>query len=376
MTTSELLQRAISNSKWMSSKLKKEISIFHPLLVVCLIIIIGWALMVNMASVKLILDAPNISPDDSVIAGEATARMKTGLTFLVLVSVSIGVSCLAVFSVWARTSKTRRNDFLVICLIFISFTCLGLLVVDFSFKFNTFGRTDNTFLDMFGKEYGTGKNIFELTIGKYPKFLGSHPNSFEGDLSIQLMWFNLVALFISLIGSSLLFSAVCTLIPYRTYVMIRRPRKYSQQQIESAARQISKQMRDLKYYLFAGAFLLLSAILYMSASREWPLPYFPSNQADDLNAFTDIVRSTILFQSGHFVLILLAAFLPVALRLRNAGERLSHIAFHSLKISQHNSWMAERGLSLTIGGSLQGVLAVISPFLVPAFDFLRNLLQS
>ena len=332
--------------------------------------------MLNMASVNLILDAPNIYPDDSVIAGEATARMKTGLTFFVLVCVSIGASCLAVISVWARTSSTRRLNIAVIWTFFSVLTCLILYVIDCSFELNTFGLTDNTFLDIFGIDSRTHKNIFELTIGKNPNFSGSHPKFFGSDLLKLLEKFNLAAFFFSFIGGSLLFSAICTLIPYRTYVIIRHPKKYSQKQIESAARQISKQMRDLKYYLFAGAFLLLSAILYVSASREWPLSYFPSNQAEDLNAFTDIIRSSVLFQSGHFVLILLAAFLPVALRLRNAGEHLSHIAFNSLKISQHKSWKAERGLSLTIGESLQGVLAVISPFLVPAFDFLRNLLQS
>ena len=298
--------------------------------------------MLNLTSVKLMLDAPNISSDDGAIVGEATARMKVGLTFLVLVCVSIGVSCLAVISVWARTSITRIAYFFLISLIFASVTCIVLYSIDDFFELETFSYTDNSFLDMFGKDRGTDMNVFELTIGKYPKSSRSHPILLGSNFLKQLVWFNLIAFVLPLIGGTLLFSAVCTLIPYRTYVMIRHPKKYSQQQIESAARQISKQMRDLKYYLFAGAFLLLSAILYVSASREWPLSYFPSSQTEDLNAFTDIVRSTILFQSGHFVLILLAVFLPVALRLRNAGERLSHIASHSLKMSLHKSWMARK----------------------------------
>ena len=234
---------------------------------------------------------------------------------------------------------------------------------------------EHTFLDMFGKDHLNfeSKNLFELTIGQYPKFRESHPFNPDWNFVRVLEIFNIIAFFIPFIAVSALFFAACMLVPYRAYAIFRRPKIFNLAQIESAARQISNQMRLLKYYLSAGGFLLFLTIIYMSASREWPLAYYSPNEVIHLNFATDVIRSTILFQAGHFVLVLLAAFAPIAFRLRNAGVRLSQLATHNFQSSQQKSWMVEKGLSFTKGESLQQMIAIVAPLLVPAIDIFLNL---
>ena len=329
--------------------------------------------MLGMTTVKL-----NISPTLQTLneiapnpIGEAFARMKVGVTFLVFLTVSTGVAIFSIWHVFGRSSRTQNRRWILFAILFFSLTNGSLFLLDCIYGLNKnycnwYCTDKHSFLDTLGTDpNGKGENIFELTIGKHPKLLESDPKLFGSDFLEILEEFNFYTYFVAVIGGSLLFSAACTLAPYRAYSLFRKTKKHSEAQIESATREINKQLRWLKYYIFAGALLFVSALLYLNASREWPLVFFENSGDMDSKIFTDIVRSTVLFQAGHFALILLAAFLPITLRLKFAGERLASLMSQNSSNERQNSWMVERGLSLTVGETLQQTVAIVSPFLVP-----------
>ena len=292
--------------------------------------------------------------------GEAFARMKVGVTFLIFLTVSFGVAIFSFWHVFSRSSRMQKFHWLLVAFIFFALTNISLFKLDCIYGINKDYcsryeyQCQHSFLDTLGINTNneSPENIFEMTIGDHPNLLKSDPALFGSNFLEILENFNFFTYFVAVVGGSLLFSAACTLTPYRAYAIFCETEEHSEAQIESAIRELNKQLRWLKFYIFAGALLFISALLYLSTSREWPLAFFQDSGAMDSKIFTDIVRSTVLFQAGHFALILLAAFLPITLRLKFAGERLANLMSQNSSNASQNTWMAERGLSLTVGGDI------------------------
>ena len=345
---------------------------YIPLFASFFSIILGWAVMLIIAPANVELPAPTDIHNVNVASNEVFARYKAGITFLFFLSVSIGVGCFAVIPIWTQSLPRQRGCWLFVWILYLSVTCLVLSGLDCFFGLNR----EYTFFDMFGKDpKEKSANIFELTIGRYPALMYTE---FQNSNSV-LLWLlekaNRLAYYAAIIAVTLLFSITCTLVPRRAYAILRKPRKHSRARRDRAARQIARQFLWLKYYLFAGAVLLVSALAYMSASREWPLSFFSASEAKEAAIFSSIVRSTIFFQAGHFVLILISGFLPIAVRLKSAGARLAELELPNLNANQRRSWMAERGLLFSRGDVLQQTLAIVSPFIVPVMDLIRTYLN-
>ena len=328
--------------------------------------------MLSMTTVQLEVTAPDLSNFQP--AGEALARMKVGVTFLIFVTVSFGVAIFSAIHFLNRSSRRQNCHWISVAIVYFFLTNASLFYLDCKYGIDKayckFVKVcKHSFLDTFGVDSEKGKNIFELTIGNYPELLQPARKILWPNLLEILERFNFLTYLVAVVGGILLFSAACTLTPKRAYAILRHAKKHSNVRIESAIRQINKQLRWLKYYIFSGALLFISALFYLNASREWPLAYFPTLENGNINAetFENIVRSTVLFQAGHFVLILGVAFLPIALRLKFAGERLAQLVSYNQKLTntQKKTWMANRGLLLTMGETLQQTLAIASPFLVP-----------
>ena len=345
---------------------------YYPLALSCFVIFLGWWLMLIMTTVQLEVTAPDLS--NFKPAGEALARMKVGVTVLIFVTVSFGVAIFSAAHFLNRSSCKQKCHWCLVTFVYFALTNASLFYLDCIYGIEKyyckFAKVyKHSFLDTFGVDSEKEKNIFELTIGNYPELLQPAREILKPNFLEILERFNFWIYFVAVVAGILLFSAACTLTPKRTYAILRHGKKHSNVRIESAIRQINKQLRWLKYYIFSGALLFISALIYLNASREWPLAYFPTLKTGNIHAdtFENIVRSTVLFQAGHFVLILGVAFLPIALRLKFAGERLAQLVSYNQNLTntQKKTWMANRGLLLTMGETLQQTLAIASPFLVP-----------
>ena len=326
--------------------------------------------MLIFTTVDLRVTVPFDGLNENNSVSEAIARMKVGVTFLVFITASFGIAFYSIWQIKIRFSQKQRcHWFCAACVYFLS-TNLILYTLDCAFGINTFicnifGNPDHSFLDLFGTDSSSKSNVFELTIATYPDFLQSYPKIFISNFLKLLENLNTLAYLLAVVSGSILFSAAATLTPNRTYALLRQKGKHNRVKIESAARQIAKQLRWLKYYIFSGGVILISALLYLSSAREWPLAYFPDSESNDAIAFQNTVQSTVLFQAGHFAVILIATFLPIILRLKFAGERLADLKQLNLDNRQRKAWMVDRGLLLTTGETLQQTIAIISPFSIP-----------
>ena len=360
-----------------SSCLKNWVYHYHPLLFSIAAAALGWGLMLMFITVNLHTISVDLYAIESFdvtskkySANEAISRIKVGVTFLVFITASLGVVFFSIWQIRNRFSKQQRNRCWVAVVVYILLTNLILYTLDCVFGINTFlckafGNPDHSFLDLFGKDRSSSLNIFQQTIATYPTFLNSYPQISLSNFLELLEILNSLAYFLAFVSGSVLFSAAATLTPSRTYKLLRHKGKHSQVNIERAARQIAKQLRWLKYYIFSGGVILISALLYLSSAREWPLAYFLDSGSNSAIAFQDTVQSTVLFQAGHFAVILIATFLPIILRLKLAGERLADLEQLNLDNRQRKSWMVDRGLLLTTGETLQQTIAIISPFSIP-----------
>ena len=134
MITEEHFYNGLKKSLWkFYNGLKKSLWEFGPLLASVPVIILGWALMLFMGTVELHLTAPDEMPDMSNAAGEAIARMKTGLTFLFLCFVSVGVFCFVAVSACTTTPRMYRKPQLKFWFIYTFFIILLLIAVDHLF---------------------------------------------------------------------------------------------------------------------------------------------------------------------------------------------------------------------------------------------------
>ena len=139
-----------------------------------------------------------------------------------------------------------------------------------------------------------------------------------------------------------------------------------QSDIDAAAVQIANQIRILKQLLVAASLVMLAGLIHMKAWREWPLAFWVNDKAESAVAFSKIVDASITFQAGHFLFILAAIFLPISYRLRTAALHLAVLEHGPVVGSAHETWLGNKGLSLSTKEIIQRAITIASPFLVPA----------
>ena len=319
---------------------------FLPTLAPFFVLLLGWWIFLELSSVNLSTYAPEY--ESRKIAGkEAMSRYLVGISFILLVCVSFGVFLFSVVSVF------RRENLIRFCCYMLISSFLFCVSFFFVLKIRELVIGDSEFVDLMGRI------VFEKTIDVYP----------EQYLPL-LKCLNMVGYILPIFTCSFLFSAYCTLVPNRARIAHLNPEKLDHPEREEAVLKISDHIKWVRYYLAAAALLLLSGLIYMNEWRKWPLAYWTTS-TDDMTQFALVAKSTLIFQSGHFTLIIFSIFLPVAISLKKEAGGLADLEPREFEVtvtSQRRKWMQEQGLTLSNVQIIQQVIAILSPFLVPVLE--------
>ena len=276
------------------------------------------------------------------------SRYLVGISFILLVCVSFGVFLFAVVSVF------RRENWIRFCCYMLISSFLFCVSYFFVVEIKELVIGDSEFIDLMGI-------VFKKTVDVYPeKYLP------------LLKCFNRISYILPIFACSFLFSAYCTLVPNRARIVHLNPEKLDRAEREEAILEICVRIKWTRYYLAAAALLLVSGLMYMNAWRKWPLAYWETSNSDMIQ-FALVAKSTLIFQSGHFTLIIFSIFLPVAFSLRKRAGRLADLEPREFEVtvtSQRRKWMQERGLTLSNVQIVQQAIAILSPFLVPILEML------
>ena len=327
-------------AKWM---------IFLPAIAPFLVLLAGMSLIDQVNLTDILITPPEF--DAKAIAGkEGLSRYWVALSLLILVVVSVGASAFAANAVWKTTADTSRRW---------GFACTILSLILLSYIVVNVTETGYFY------EY-LGVGLFENTLGIYSET----PNTLS-----TLKLFIDIGNLAGLLGAAFLAAAVCVLVPDKSRALASVD-SVDQATIDDAATQIARQIRLLKRLLGAATLVLLSGLIHMKAWREWPLAYWSDTDQNSAGAFGDLVDATITFQAGHFVCILAAVFLPIAFRLKSESIRLAILAHGEPVSTVHETWLSNKGLTLSTSEIMQRAIAIASPFLIPAATESPALLKS
>ncbi len=362
--------RGLQYMKMSSSRLHgyvRNLSLFWPLGASYFAIVFGWMILLIIAPRLVEIDSPRDIEVGLVLPKEALARHKVGISFVLFVSISIAAGVFAASRAWLGTRAMHRGRLATMWILFTFVTCGTLEYADFLFGLNR----HYTFLDIFGKTSTGSENVFQATIGRHFEPIHPYP-AFLGNILEIVSTFNSLAYYFAILTVTIICCATCTLVPYKAYVVLRKPALQKRLHLDAAARQIETQFRLLRHYLFATAIVLFVALVYMNASRHWPVAFFDSNDNRAAEMVAGIARGTVFFQAGHFVLVIVAAFVPIALRLKSAAERISQCGVRNRDWQRRKLWLSERGLVSTKVDIFQQAFAVSSPFIVPVVDLVAR----
>lgn len=312
---------------------------FRVLLPPVLVSVAGSWLLMQIVSPDLNIPIP-LPPKDLFLPAEATSRFSAASALLLQIMASVAAVFLAYRVLWRRVAVTKR--------IAACFVVGGVGVVAGVATFG--GPRLYTFL---------GKDLFEQTLGSYPV-----ANTHLGLLDSMINIGNLCAA----TAGTLLVVAVSYLLPPPP----SKPARQSAPDIKAAmdrdVGELAGRVHDLKLMLFAAAAVLFTGVVFMKAWRDWPLAFWPeTGDAAGREAYRVLAAATVNYQAFHCVLILAAIFIPVAMALRDAGQRLAaQDPSVGADPAARDRWLASAGVSLSISEQAQRLFAIVTPYLAPA----------
>lgn len=326
-------------------KSAKEWANFLPAIAPFFVLLVGmWLIQqVNITDIKIL---PPDFKTEKIAGNEGLARYWVALSLLIFVVVSVGASAFAANAVWKTAKdKTRRWGFAVTIsgLIVLSLIVVGVMEPSPFYEY-------------------LGSGVFDNTLKKYP----GTPNTLR-----TLERFIDIGNVVGILAAAFLAAAVCVLVPDKSKTLTaanpddQEASSDNQKAIDDAAVEIAQQIHLLKNLLGAATLVLLTGLIHMKAWREWPLAYWLDAVQPSAVAFSNLVNATITFQAGHFVCILAAIFLPIAFRLRTESIHLAILEHGELVTKVHETWLSNKGLTLSTSEIVQRAIAIASPFLVP-----------
>jgi len=271
----------------------------------------------------------------AIAAAEAAARYQTVAMFVILFMTCLGVAGFAFVMTWRSTPKEKRIR-LFVEIVAIAAVTFGLVVL----------------LELGGRfaRHDLGAGVFERTIGSYP-FGGA----MLGILDLLVLASNVAAL-----GAAVVVAvAACWMAP----PAIEDP---DPGDIEALAADIAARLQRLKHLLFSAAILLVAGLFCMQAWRHWPAAFLTDDKVRE--TYLAIADASIQSEAALFVVILISAFLPVAMHLKAAGAKLADalVAADPAAAPARETWLKSRGLVLRPWERAQRIIAVVSPFLPAA----------
>ena len=225
-----------------------------------------------------------------------------------------------------------------------------------------------------GIEFGDGFLFAKLGNGLFEKTIGN-PSTCGPGLGL-LEWFITRSNFAAIVAASFVAVAVGILAPAGLQVAKdENGAPPSKDVIDEMASNYAHKISDLKYLVISSSAVLFVGIVLAKAWLDWPLPFFADGAAAAKANYLKVAKSALTYETLYFVLILMAVFAPMALRLRAAAQALANTdpAIGQDEASQKR-WLSSHGISLSIGEQVQRVIAIAAPFLGgPALDLLKKL---
>jgi len=268
----------------------------------------------------------------AIAAAEAEARYQAGALFVILFMACLGTAGFAFIATWRSTPKEKRVRLFVEIVAIAAVTFGVVLLLEYGGRF---------------ARYDLGAGVFERTIGSYP-FGGA----MLGILDLLVLAANVAAL-----GAAVVIAvAACWMAP----PTIENP---DPGEIDALAADLAGRLRLLKHLLVSAAILLVAGLFCMQGWRHWPAAFMADEKVKA--SYLAIADASVQFEASLYVVILIAAFLPVAMHLKAAGSKLADAMAEAdpSVASARERWLKSRGLMLTPWERAQRILAVISPFL-------------
>ncbi len=135
---------------------------------------------------------------------------------------------------------------------------------------------------------------------------------------------------------------------------------------------VDQRVADLHYkicrareILYAGSLLLSISVLFKLTWLRWPAKFADDEGMATVKSLTNIADGTIQYWGTCYTLMLVAAFLPLALSLKNQAWRLSdEIHGSDAKPQVKQDWRKSEGLEILAKGQIGGIFAFLGPTLV------------
>jgi|GEM_PF-2834391 len=275
----------------------------------------------------------------AIAAAEADARYLAAAMFVVLFMACLGSAGFAFIATWRSTPKEKRVRLFAEIVAIAAVTFGVVLLLEYGGRF---------------ARHDLGAGVFERTIGSYP----------FGGAMLDILDLLVLAANVAALGAAVVIAvAACWMAP----PAIQDPEPG---EIEALAADLAGRLRLLKHLLASGAIVLVAALFCMQAWRHWPAAFMTDETVKA--SYLAIADASVQFESFLYVVILIAAFLPVAMHLKAAGAKLADamVAADPAIAPARARWLKSHGLVLDPWERAQRILAVMSPFIPAVFPWL------
>ncbi len=120
------------------------------------------------------------------------------------------------------------------------------------------------------------------------------------------------------------------------------------------------QTQRLRRMLYAGAAVLVTAVIQTGAMHQLPMPLVAEDQGEIVRQISQGLSAAM---GTVWSLVLLAIYLPAAKVLRDRALELARRATGEPLRPKQEAWLKEHGMETSLGQQLARVSAVLSPFL-------------
>ena len=305
----------------------------------------------KIGSTGLVFDFGHRSVVDVATVGRSMfAKYFTAAMFLVLIVVEIGVF---VFSVYTVRNRPKFGHSHKLWKYFgIPFPVFFVLVIG---SFVILGSYCNVVIDPVN---AIGRQIFEVVMGA------------------ELLYFLDKALTTSIVLAFVAVTAIVTAASSLDPKVIHEVAggRADEGQIQLARAEIAYQITWMKYYILTASLLLVTGVYFLMTWTALPLAYFTADESQKAHAFREAGNAIVVFEATFYVLVIAVVFVPIALRLLRAGAQMAAIEVPSVSEAERRVWMVKNGLTLSVGDSIQSVIAMLAPLLVPLLHQAAGLL--
>ncbi|HYH78203.1 MAG TPA: hypothetical protein VEX86_00350 [Longimicrobium sp.] len=158
------------------------------------------------------------------------------------------------------------------------------------------------------------------------------------------------------------------------------PRERSQPdigEVEDAAREVARRIRQLRLALYVGAAMLVIYVANESAVFHTALSYLDPAQKELGERVDGLIASAVTARSLIAFVLVTVVYVPGALMLQVMGRELAHLALPAALPAEREKWLKDRGLvALSALENAKPAAAILAPLITgPIAEVFRGVLS-